>query len=185
VPQLKTDTFQEDPAVHSQNDDPIPRERLNVREARLEDPIQSQAVLELLDAYASDPMGDGQRLTAETRERLIPELKNLPGALVLLAWEDDRPVGIAVCFTGYSTFRARPLFNIHDLAVLPAYRGLGIGKRLLQAVEAEASARGCCKVTLEVREDNPVAQGLYEQAGFAAGTSGGKPIQYLFLEKRL
>jgi len=91
---------------------------------------------------------------------------------------------LAVCFTGFSTFRARALYNIHDLAVLPAWRGRGVGRRLLRAVEAQARERGYCKITLEVRADNPAA-GLYRQLGYGAASSGGEPAQYLFLEKRL
>jgi ribosomal protein S18 acetylase RimI-like enzyme len=158
---------------------------VEVREADLGDPGDQRALLDLLDAYAADPMGDSGGLPAATRRRLVPALADLPGALVLIARLRGEPVGIAVCFPGFSTFQARPLLNVHDLAVLPAHRGRGIGRRLLRAVEAEAVNRGCCKVTLEVREDNAAARRLYGREGFGAGSSGGEPIQYLFLEKRL
>jgi ribosomal protein S18 acetylase RimI-like enzyme len=52
-------------------------------------------------------------------------------------------------------------------------------------VEREAASRGCCKLTLEVRADNPAAAGLYRALGFGAGDSGGAAVQYLFMEKRL
>jgi len=108
----------------------------------------------------------------------------VPGRLVLLAFEGDRPVGVAVCFPGFSTFQARPLINIHDLAVLPGSRGRGVGRALLGAVEDEAHRRGCCKLTLEVRQDNPAAR-LYRALGYGAASAGGAPAQYLFMEKRL
>lgn len=158
---------------------------IEVRPADLDSPVEAAAVLDLLDAYAADPMGDGQDLPAETRGRLIPALRQVPGALVLLAWAGERPLGLAIGFPGFSTFRARPLLNVHDLAVLPGHRGRGIGAALLAAVEAEARHRGCCKLTLEVREDNPVARGLYRKSGFRAGKSGQQEVQFLFLEKRL
>lgn len=103
---------------------------------------------------------------------------------MLLAIEGDRAVGVAVCFQGFSTFQARPPINIHDLAVLPGSRGRGVGKALLSAAEHEARRRGCCKLTLEVRKDNPAA-GLYRALRFGAGSAGGAPIQYLLMEKRL
>ena len=37
----------------------------------------------------------------------------------------DKPVGLATTFEGFSTFAAKPLINIHDIAVLPDYRGRG------------------------------------------------------------
>jgi ribosomal protein S18 acetylase RimI-like enzyme len=103
----------------------------------------------------------------------------------MLAWSREQAIGVAVCFTGFSTFRAAPLINIHDLAVLPNLRRRGVGARLIAAVEAEARRRGCCKVTLEVRDDNVAAMRLYRRAGFGPGSSGGSPAQYLFLEKRV
>lgn len=158
--------------------------RLVVREADLGRPADADALVGLIDAYARDSMGGGVPLTPAVRGRLVPALREVPGRLVLLAFEGERAVGVAVCFQGFSTFQARPLINIHDLAVLPSARGRGVGRALLGAVEDEARRRGCCKLTLEVRQDNPAA-GLYRALGFGAGSAGGAPAQYLFLEKRL
>ena len=91
---------------------------------------------------------------AEARERVVPALRDHPTALVLLAFADEAPIGIAVGFFGFSTFRARPLLNIHDLAVLPAHRGKGVGRALLSAAEEHARRHGCCRLTLEVLESN-------------------------------
>jgi ribosomal protein S18 acetylase RimI-like enzyme len=112
-------------------------------------------------------------------------LEAVPHHLVLLAFVDEGPVGLAICFQGFSTFLAQPLLNVHDLAVLPEARGRGVGDALLAAIEAEARRRGCCKVTLEVREDNPVARRLYVRNGFTAGQAAGGAVQYHLLEKRL
>jgi GNAT superfamily N-acetyltransferase len=140
---------------------------VSVREADLDCVVHQQAVLELLDAYAVDPMGDDKPLLPDVRARLIAGLRRHPTTLIFLAWLDGRAVGIAVCFLGFSTFRARSLINIHDLAVLPAYRGRRIGSRLLEAVADEARQLRCCKLTLEVQEKNHRARRLYEAAGFA------------------
>ena len=85
----------------------------------------------------------------------------------LACLRDGTAVGVAVCFIGFSTFAAQPLLNVHDLAVLPAHRGRGIGRRLLETAETAARALGCCKMTLEVRDDNVTAQGLYAALGYA------------------
>jgi len=157
---------------------------LAVREADLDQPGDAAALVGLIDAYAQDPMGGGVPLSEVVRRRLAPALREVPGRLVLLAFEGDRAVGVAVCFQGFSTFQAQTLINVHDLAVLPGSRGRGVGRALLCAVEDEARRRGCCKLTLEVRQDNPAA-GLYRALGFGAGSTGGASIQYLFMEKRL
>jgi len=80
---------------------------------------------------------------------------------------------------GFSTFQARPLLNIHDLAVVPDWRGQGIGRALLEAVEVEAIQRGCCKITLEVQDANRQARGLYERYGFADFVVANSPTRFL------
>ena len=156
-----------------------------VRPADLEAGADAEAVLQLLDAYAADPMGDGEPLPESTRQRLIPALRKIPERLVLLAFLDKRAIGLAIAFQGFSTFRAMPLLNVHDLAVLPEFRGRGVGSALLAGLEAEARQRGCCKMTLEVRADNSPANALYRRRGFAAAVIDDQEIQYLFLEKKL
>jgi ribosomal protein S18 acetylase RimI-like enzyme len=124
------------------------------------------AVVGLIDAYAKDPMGNGQPLSPEVRHALIPGLQRHPTTVIFLAYQGDKAIGIAVCFLGFSTFAAQPLINIHDLAVLPEHRAQGTGRRLLAAVERKAQAMGCCKLTLEVLENNFRARHVYEAAGF-------------------
>ena len=141
--------------------------RVDVREADFSNPAHCAGIVEVLNSYAADPVGGGEPLTQQVRERLIPALRDFPTALVLLAFVDQHAVGVAVCFFGFSTFQARPLLNIHDLAVVPEHRGKGIGRALLTAAEAQALRRGCCKLTLEVQDDNRRARGLYERFGFA------------------
>jgi ribosomal protein S18 acetylase RimI-like enzyme len=142
---------------------------MDIRRADLADPGHQAAVADLLDMYCRDEFGDGRPLSAAARANLIPGLVQHGGARVFLAYEGDAAIGLAICLVGFSSFRAQPLLNIHDIAVRPAARGRGVGRRLLAAIEQDARDLGCCKVTLEVRADNRRAKGLYEDAGFRAG----------------
>ncbi len=126
----------------------------------------------LTAAYALDPMGNGGALSNEVLERLIPGLQAHPTTLILLAYSDGRAVGLATCFRGFSTFAARPLINISDLAILPEFRGRGFGRQLLAAVETRARALGCCRVTLEVQENNRGARRVYEGYGLSQAVYG-------------
>jgi ribosomal protein S18 acetylase RimI-like enzyme len=139
---------------------------VRVREADFDDDRDAKGFIEVLDSYASAPVGGGRPLAPEVRERVVPMLREHPMSLVLLAFVGDEPVGVAVCFFGLSTFRARPLLNIHDLAVLPKHQGKGVGPALLAAVEDHARRNGCCKLTLEVQDDNTRARGVYQRFGF-------------------
>jgi ribosomal protein S18 acetylase RimI-like enzyme len=163
--------------------------KLEINPTQLGDPDDARALVDVLDTYARDPMGGGKPLSGEVCARLIPDLRAriLSGsAVVLLARRGGVPVGAAVCFTSYSTFTARPVLNLHDLAVVPEARGEGIGRALLAAVDGAALSRRCLKVTLEVREDNERARHLYDRHGFLDyAPSGGARTRTLFLEKRL
>jgi GNAT superfamily N-acetyltransferase len=140
---------------------------INVLQADLALPGHQAAIVDLVDAYAQDPMGGGNPLAPEVRRALIPGLQRHPTTIVFLAFDRDAAVGVAVCFLGFSTFNARPLINIHDLGVLPSHRGRGVGSRLMAAVEHKARDLGCCKLTLEVLEHNHRARQVYAKLGFA------------------
>jgi len=157
---------------------------IQIVEGDLDRPEHAQAVLELVDAYARDPMGDGKPLDSEVRRRLIPGLAQHPTTHILLAYDGDRAVGIALCFRGFSSFQARPLLNVHDLAVLPERRGRGIGRLLLEAVAAKARALGCCKLTLETQEHN-AARRLYESVGFTRDVHVPEAGAAIFMSRKL
>jgi len=158
---------------------------LRIRRADLADPADVEAVLALLDAYAKDLMGGGKPLSQEVKSRLVRDLPARPGALVLLAAFDGKSAGLAIAFEGYSTFQARPLLNLHDFVVQSAYRGRGIALSLLQALEREARNRGCCKITLEVLENNRRARSIYARFGFAGYELDPAAGKALFLEMPL
>lgn len=138
---------------------------LNIIEADYSNEEQANQILRLTDMYARDVMGMDKPLPNATKIRLIERLQELDNAFSLLAYKDEEAVGIANCFVNLSTFEARKVINIHDLAVVPEWRGLGIGRQMLQAVQKRAEKLNCCRITLEVREDNP-AKDLYERFGF-------------------
>lgn len=56
--------------------------------------------------------------------------------------------------------------EILTLAVVPAARGKGLGRALLQAAITKARALGAQTMFLEVGADNPAARALYASLGF-------------------
>ena len=138
-------------------------------EADLEDYGHRRAVVALIDMFARDSMGLGAPLPEDVKTRIPSGLRQHPAALVFLAFVGDAAVGVAVCFTGFATFAARPFVNVHDLAVLPEHRRKGIGGQLLATIERRARDLGSCRLTLEVPANNVAAQGLYRRVGFGRG----------------
>lgn len=158
---------------------------ITIIKADLRNPQHAEAIVELVNEYARDDMGNGKDLPREILKKMIPGLRETPNALVMLALNGDEAVGVAVCFTAFSTFAARPCINIHDMSVKRAYRGKGIGRKLLEGVEAEAKKMGCCKLTLEVRPDNGPAKHLYKSFGFGSHDFEKEKVELLFWEKKL
>ncbi|MBF0219592.1 MAG: GNAT family N-acetyltransferase [Gammaproteobacteria bacterium] len=140
---------------------------LKIIEVDYQNREQGAALLYLLDCYASDPMGGGTPLSAAVRDKLLPALAAMPHAFSLLAYCNHQAVGLVNCFITLSTFSCQPLVNIHDVVVLPAWRGKGVSQLLLSQVEVIARARGCCKLTLEVLKGNAPARSAYRRFGFS------------------
>ncbi|QXQ12197.1 ribosomal protein S18-alanine N-acetyltransferase [Paeniglutamicibacter sp. Y32M11] len=61
-----------------------------------------------------------------------------------------------------------PLADVQTIAVRPEAEGRGIGSHLLRLMITGASNANATDLLLEVREDNPRAQGLYARHGFEA-----------------
>lgn len=154
-------------------------QELEIIKADLSNKVHGDAIIQITDAYAKDPMGLERPLSGEVKNTLIDKLKEFPCNVHFIAFMDNEPAGVANCVFSFSTFYAAKVLNIHDLAVNPKYRGNGIGEALLGAVQREAEKEKCCKITLEVREDNR-ARKLYERFGF----SYGKPRMF-FMDKKL
>lgn len=153
--------------------------------ADLSNDHHADAILYLLNEYARDIIGGGEDLSDFVKNNLIATLKNRHGVHVVLAFVDETPAGIAICFEGFSTFACKPLLNIHDFAVAPEFRGRGLAKLLMEKVEAVARTLGCCKITLEVLEGNKVAQGLYKACGFAGYELDPQMGRAVFWQKNL
>lgn len=158
---------------------------IDVRIADYDDAGDGRVIRELLECYACDPMGGGKGLGENVLSNIVGALSRYATAFSVIAYADGRGVGLVNCFESLSTFRCKPLINIHDIVVDPEFRGLDIGHKMLIMVEEEAKKRGCCKLTLEVLERNDSAKSLYKKYGFKAFELDPANGRALFWEKEL
>lgn len=142
-------------------------------------------LLFLLNSYAVDPMGGGEPLSEYSQKHLCEQLKKRNHVLTLLCYVDGKPAAICNCVEGFSTFKAKPLLNIHDMGVVPEFRGLGLSHKLMTEVEKIAIEMGCCKITLEVLEGNNVAKNSYIKFGFEGYELDPEMGKAMFWEKSL
>lgn len=136
-------------------------------------------MLKMLDLYMQDPMGGSQTMSPELAQKNLEGLRQQTNFLFFLAFCDDEVAGMANCFINYSTFKARQILNIHDFAVSPRFRRRGVGEAMMKKIVEYTRINGFCKITLEVRHDNPGAQKLYKKTGF---TDSKPPMYFWSLE---
>ena len=128
---------------------------VTIRPARLDD---LDALLALEHAtFSSD----------RAERRAIRHAILSPSMSVLAALHEE-PDGTCV-LVGAATLERRRnsrTARLSSIAVSSARAGLGLGGRLMDAVEAEARRHGCTRLRLEVRADNGAGLRLYERRGY-------------------
>ena len=97
---------------------------------------------------------------ANDPSRDIARKARVGGHLFLVAALGERIVGSVM--GGYEGHSGR----INYLAVAPAFRRQGIGRRLMEEVERLLLADGCPKINLQVRASNRSVAAFYASLGF-------------------
>lgn len=80
---------------------------------------------------------------------------------------DGKVAGMANALITVSTAEGRPVILLEDVIVGAAWRGRGLGRRLVERVLEWAAAAGMARVTLLADKQNAPALGFYETLGFA------------------
>lgn len=79
--------------------------------------------------------------------------------------QEGQIIGYCLYFYNYSTFMTKPGLYIEDIYVQPSHRGAGLGRHMLEALAAEANAKGCGRMEWSVLDWNTPAIGFYEKMG--------------------
>ncbi len=132
-----------------------------IRPACLEDvPV----ILQLIHDLATYERAPDE--VSATEEQLVEVLfGEKPAAEVLLAFEEESPVGFAVYFYNFSTWLGRPGLYLEDLFVKPEKRGKGYGRALLIELAKIARDRCCCRMEWAVLDWNESAIKFYRSLG--------------------
>ena len=85
-----------------------------------------------------------------------------------IAEADGEPVGFALWFYNYSTFRGRHGIWLEDLFVRPQARGRGAGKALLRRLAERCVAEGLGRLEWAVLDWNAPSIAFYDSLGAAA-----------------
>lgn len=98
---------------------------------------------------------------AWSRETMASELSSPHGRYLV-----DEVDGEIVGYGGVRALQGGADADIQTIALLAEHRGRSRGRALLHALLRAAAARGAREMFLEVRADNPPAEGLYRAEGF-------------------
>lgn len=130
-----------------------------------------------------------RRLEAKDKAAWLPLFKgyiefyksNVPDDVIELTWQrllsgaegmhigfvavdaTDTPIGIAHVLFHRSTWSASWYCYLEDLFVDPTLRAKGVGRKLIEAVYAEADERKCTRTYWTTQDFNYRARGLYDQ----------------------
>lgn len=137
---------------------------LHIRTARPEDAATIHAFICGLAEYEREP--DAVEVTpAELADQLA---QPQPPFECLLAEQNGEPVGFALFFMNYSTWRGRLGLYIEDLFVPSERRGDGIGGALLKRLAELTVERGGARLEWSVLDWNEPAIRFYESLGAIA-----------------
>ena len=84
-----------------------------------------------------------------------------------LATVDGAPAGYLLAVYVFSLEHQGLTAEIDELFVVPQYRGLGLGGRLLETAEETFRGSGCTNVSLQIGRDNNEARAFYRAKGYA------------------
>jgi GNAT superfamily N-acetyltransferase len=121
----------------------------------------------LFDAYRvfyaqpSDP---------ESARRFLADRLARDEAVVLVAVDGSTQdaVGFAQLYRSFSSVSLGPIVILNDLFVVPAWRGRGVGRLLIEETARHARAAGAIRVEIATQHTNAGARRLYEALGFIA-----------------
>ncbi len=134
---------------------------LKIRFAIPDDAETIHRFISELAAYEREP--DAVEVTPEILRRQMMSTK--PPFECLIAEENRDPLGFALFFHNYSTWKGKPGLYIEDIYVPPVLRGRGVGNALIRELAQIARARDCGRMEWAVLDWNEPAIEFYRDLG--------------------
>jgi Acetyltransferases len=87
------------------------------------------------------------------------------GIQVIARGDEDEPIGFATVYWTWQTLTAARAGVMNDLFVVPAVRGQGVGRELIEECRRRAREHGAAELVWETTPDNVTSQRLYGSLG--------------------
>lgn len=132
-----------------------------IREAN---PTDVSAVAELFDLYRQFYEQASNLPLAQ--QFIVDRLSNQDSVILVAESASSGLLGFSQLYPSLCSVEAKPIYVLYDLFVLPSARKAGVGRLLLLAAEAKATAEGKARMDLTTAHTNRAAQSLYESLGW-------------------
>ena len=83
----------------------------------------------------------------------------------IVAFDGETPIGYAIFYPNFSTFRGQRGMYLEDIYITKDFRGRGLGEQMLKYIAKIASSRGFERIDFQVLEWNTPAVKFYEKLG--------------------
>ena len=91
-------------------------------------------IIKVLEDYKSDKMGNSSSYSRDEKDSLLRLFDSFSNVFIFTIYKDEKLAGGAVCFKTFSTFKCKPLINIHDFCIISEFRSQGFGKSLMKGI---------------------------------------------------
>ena len=135
---------------------------MNIRPGTADDLPQVLTLIQELATFEREP--DAVETTVASMQQ--DGFGERPVFEFFVAEDEHQIVGLALYFYSYSTWKGKCLY-LEDLIVTEAYRGQGLGRRLLDQVVMQAQEENAKRVVWQVLDWNTPAIEFYESLGAA------------------
>ena len=133
------------------------------KEIRSASPADVPFILQMIQALA-DYEKEPQEVTITPEELLRDGFGEKPLYQCLILCLDTKPVGFALYYNRYSTWKGKTLY-LEDLFVIPEARGSGLGKQAMVELARIARDTGCVRFEWQVLDWNQPAIDFYKSFG--------------------
>ncbi|PSB09926.1 GNAT family N-acetyltransferase [Pleurocapsa sp. CCALA 161] len=102
----------------------------------------------------------------KSAQKFIRERLQQKDAVILLAMENEQPVGYTQLFPSWSSVSMQRVWILNDLFVLREKRNQGIAKALMNKAKDHAMSTNAVRIILATEVTNQIGQNLYESMGY-------------------
>jgi ribosomal protein S18 acetylase RimI-like enzyme len=127
-------------------------------------PADLPAIAELFDLYRQFYEQPADRALA--LDFITQRMQRRESVILVADAGTDGLMGFAQLYPSFCSVEAAPIYVLYDLFVRPGARQAGVGRQLLLAAEARATADGMARMDLTTARTNHTAQRLYESLGW-------------------